>query len=326
MPRSPLLHVAPPAAALAASGLRWWLQGSGNTWTATSKQFYVADPDLGWRLDDSHRFWIGLEVIAILAAIVVGFALVAAIVRWRERTRPPMRRLRTLGWAIAPLPLVVPLWAFASGGRPAGAIDTLPDGATAIPSAGIEGALDAPAGAWAVDARSTITASVRAGGDTFDARLPVTGRVFFDPRDLRAPFAGAMSADASAVDTGISLRTKHAREDYLDAPHFPKIGFELVRVEAARQTARDTVAFRAAGMVHLRGRDQPVTVGGTLRAGDAAAAQRLGLHAPPLLAQADFTLHVHDTALAEDAGDFDRDEIPVHVSLVLVQESPQEPR
>ena len=160
MPRSPFLHLAPPAAALAASGLRWWLQGSGNTWTATSKQFYVADPDLGWKLDESHRFWIGLEVIAILAAIVIGFAVVALFVRWREKTRPSMTRLRKLGWAIAPLPLIVPLWAFASGGRPSGAIDALPSGAIAIPESGIEGALDAPSGAWTIDPRSTITASV----------------------------------------------------------------------------------------------------------------------------------------------------------------------
>jgi polyisoprenoid-binding protein YceI len=321
VPRSPFLHIAPPAAALGLGGLRWWSQGSGNTWTATSKQFYVADPDLGWKLDDAHRFWIGLEALAILGAIVVGFAAVAMFVRWRERTRgAPMTRLRALGWAIAIVPLIVPLWAFASGGRPAGAIDRLPEGATAIPASGIEGSLDAPAGAWSVDPRSTLVASIKAGGDTFDARFPASGRVFFDPHDLRAPIAGALAADAAAVDTGISLRTKHAREDYLDAAHFPRIGFDLVRVIAARPDATGAIAFRAAGVVHLRGRDQPVTVGGTLRAGDGAAAARLGLRAPPLLAQADFTLRVHETALADDAGDFDRDEIPVHVSLVLVHE------
>ena len=319
MPRSPFLHAAPPAAATVLAGLRWWLQGSRNLWTATSKQFYVADPDLGWKPSGAHPVWLGLEVIAILAAIALGFAAVALIVRWRERVRgAPLRALRIIGWVLAPLPLVVPIYAFASGARPEGAVDVVPSTeASTIPD-GIHGALDAPSGSYVADPRSTIAAHVRAGGDTFDARVPITGRLIVDPHDLGGASAAAFSADAGAVDTGISLRSKHAREDYLDAAHFPKVGFDLVKVDGVRQDAPDTVAFRADGVVHLVGRDQPVTVTGTLRAGDAAAAARLGVATPPLLVQADFTLHVKDTALSEDAGDFDRDEIPVHVSLVLV--------
>jgi polyisoprenoid-binding protein YceI len=295
------------------------MQGSGNLWTATSKRFFVPDPDLGWKPADAHPVWLGLEAIAILAAIALGFASVALFVRWRERTRgAPMRRLRVLGWVLAPLPLAVPILAFASGGRPAGGVDAVPAASASAVADGIHGALDAPAGSYVADARSAITAHVAAGGDTFDVRFPVTGRLIVNPHDLGGATAAAFAADAAAVDTGISLRSKHAREDYLDAAKFPKVGFDLVRVTGVRQDARDTVAFRADGVVHLIGRDQPVTVTGTLHAGDAAAAARLGVSGPPLLVQADFTLHVKDTALAEDAGDFDRDEIPVHVSLVLV--------
>jgi polyisoprenoid-binding protein YceI len=319
VPRSPFLHAAPPAAALALGGLRWWLQGSRNTWTATSKQFYVADPDLGWRLDDGHRVWLGLEALGVLAAVVLGFVAVALFVRWRERrTGAPMRRLRALGWALSIVPLAVPAWAFASGGRPAGGRDAIPGAEASVGGGGVAGRLDAPAGAYAADPRSTITAHLAAGGDSFDARFPVTGVVTLDPHDLGDPITGALAADAAAVDTGISLRSKHAREDYLRAAEFPRIGFDLGRVEAVHQDAADVVSFRAAGTVHLIGRDHPVVVSGTMRAGDDAASARLGVAARPLLVQADFTLRVRDTALAADAGDFDRDDLPVHVSLVLV--------
>jgi len=36
-----------------------------------------------------------------------------------------------------------------------------------------------------------------------------------------------------------------------------------------------------------------------------------------LLVQADFSIVVKETALAKDAGDFDGDRIPIHVSLVM---------
>jgi hypothetical protein len=321
VPRSPFLHVVPPATALGLGALRWWLQGSGNTYTATSKRFFVPDPDLGWVPAASQPVWLGLEVLGILAGVVLGFVAVAFFVRWRERARGvPMKKLRVLGWILAVLPVVIPAWAFASGGRPAGGVDALPSGTTAIPDRGITGSLDAPAGSWVTDSHSTITAHLSAGGESFDARLPVNGRVTLDPRDLRGAIIGAFSAPSAQVDTGISLRSKHAREDYLDAEHHPSIGFDLIRVEATRQDAPDLIAFRADGVVHLLGRDHQVVVGGTLRRGDAAAASRLGVRAAPLLAQADFTLHIKDTALAPDAGDFDRDEIPIHVSLVLIPE------
>jgi hypothetical protein len=50
---------------------------------------------------------------------------------------------------------------------------------------------------------------------------------------------------------------------------------------------------------------------------DAAGLARLGLTGDVLVVQADFAVVIKDTALASDAGDFDGDRIPIHVSLVM---------
>jgi polyisoprenoid-binding protein YceI len=323
VPRSPFLHVAPPTAALALGALRWSMQGSGNRYTATSKRFYVPDLDLGWRIADTSRLWLGLEVLAILAAVALGFVAVALFVRWRERkTGAPMRRLRVLGWILAALPLAIPLYAFATGGRPDGAVDALPKGVAAAPDHGVDGKLAAPAGTYTIAPvdGSAISAHLEAGGESFDARFAgdLHGTLAIDPRDLAQPMRAQVSAVAASVDTGIALRSAHARDEYLHVDKFPAIGFDLVRLIAAKQDGPAQLAFKADGVVHLMGKDHPVTVDGTLRAVDDAAAARLGVKPPALIATADFVLHIKDTALAADAGDFDRDEVPVHVSLIWI--------
>ncbi len=323
MPRSPFLQAIPPAVALGLGGLRWLLQGSGNLYTATAKRFYVPDPDLGWRISGAEPVWLGLEVLAILAAVVVGFVVAAAIVRWRERkTGRPIRWLRLAGWAVCGAPLIVPVLAFASGGRPSGGVDELP-GAAGVQVAGGEvgGMIDAPAGRYQVIEHdgSAISVHLSAGGEVFDARFAkgITGTLALDPRDLRQPISGAITAQAAEVDTGIALRSKHAREEYLHVDQFPTIAFTLGALSAAKQDGAG-IAFRAKGTVAMMGKTHAVEVTGTLKPVDAAAAARLKISTPALLVQADLTLAIRDTALAGDAGDFDGPDLPVHVSLVLV--------
>jgi len=77
------------------------------------------------------------------------------------------------------------------------------------------------------------------------------------------------------------------------------------------------VAFRAHGTLGLIGKSHSIEVTGTLKKPDAAALTRLGLSGEILLVQADFEIAIKETALAGDAGDFDSDRIPIHVSLVM---------
>jgi len=326
--RSPYLAVTVPLAALAAGVTRWLVQGSGNVYTALSKRFYVPDRDLGWRAVDSGALWLGLEVLALIGAVAAGVAAAAWVIRRRERgTGRRWTAARLAIWLAAAVPLMAPVWAFASGGRPDGALDALPAGASAAaPDRGVEGDLGLPAGRYQVVAHAgtSITAHLSAGGEAFDARFTgdVAGSWSGDPRDLTRPTSGDVSVATASVDTGIELRSKHARESYLLADKYPRLTFRLDQIVAARQDAPDLVAFRARGTIGLIGREHPVEVTGTARALDAAGRQRLGLagDAPAMVVAADLAVVIKDTALAPDAGDFDGDRIPVHASLVLVHQ------
>ncbi|MBV8761656.1 MAG: YceI family protein [Deltaproteobacteria bacterium] len=298
------------AVALVASLARWALQGSHNVYTAFEKRFYVPDPDVGWRVSPHHPLWIGLEACAVLVALAIGLALLARFTR-----------LRKLLWIPAVLSLALPIAAFASGEAPAGARDTLPPADAVRVEAGIAGALTAPAGHYAVvpHAGTAITAHLKAGGEAFDARFDhdLTGAWDGNPADLHAPSHAEIAVAASAVDTGVGERTKHAREGYLRADTFPRIVVKLDAVTAVREVSPAQLAFRAPATVELIGKTHRVDVTGTLTVPDAAALARLGLTGDVLLVQADFALAIHETALAPDAGDFDGDRLPIHVSLVL---------
>src|SRR5690606_24111627 len=115
MARSPLWATIPAAVALAAAVTRWLVQGSGNVYTATTKRFYVPDPDLGWRVAAGGPFWIGLELIALLGAVAVAIAIGGLVVRRWERRRGAMTWARAGLWLVGAVTLAAPAWAFASG-------------------------------------------------------------------------------------------------------------------------------------------------------------------------------------------------------------------
>ncbi len=311
-----------PLAALIAALVRWWLQGSGNVYTALDKRLYVPDPDLGWRIADHHPIWLGLEVCAVIAAIAVGIAIGGWFVGRIESKRPGLAKgLLAAAWILGALTLAVPIAAFASGGGIEGARDTLPDSAQSAVAEGISGSLELPGGRYDVVVHSgtSITARVTAGGEAFDARFSgdIRGSFVANPGDLREPMSGEASVAAASVDTGVRPRSNSARDEYLQAATYPRISFVLDKLLAARAEAEDRVAFRAMGRLELIGKTHVVEVTGTLGKPDDAALARLGLSGAILLVQAEFSIIIKDTALAPDAGDFDGDRIPIHVSLVL---------
>ncbi|HEX5062446.1 MAG TPA: YceI family protein [Kofleriaceae bacterium] len=300
--------------------MRWYVQGSGNVYTALAKRFYVPDPDLGWRISTQHPIWLGLDVCAAIA----GLMLVLAVVGWwiRRRTSQPARGrlLRVGSWCLAAISLCVPAAAFVSGAGPLHARDTLPATAAVLIEDGIEGSLDAPEGSYVVvtHAGTAVTAHLSAGGEAFDARFgDVTGTWRATPRDLRRPLHAEISVAAASVDTGVGERSKHAREGYLHADEFPRIGVTLDHAAAVRANGPRELAFRAPATVSLMGRTHAIDVTGTLTKLDAAPLARLGLAGDVLLVQADFALVTRDTALAPKAHDLDGERIPIHVSLVL---------
>lgn len=317
------LPVLAPATALIAALVRWWMQGSGNLYTAFDKRFFVPDPDLGWRISDVHPIWLGLEVCGILAAWMVAIAVGCWLVRRRERTlgrRPPI--LAPLVWVAALVPLIVPIAAFATGSRPEGGVDLRPIAEPAKQlDGGIAGKLALPAGRYEVVAHegTAIVARVSAGKEEFDARFAgdVKGGWQGDPSDLTKPMTAEVSVATSSVDTGIDQRSAHARDSYLLADKYPRITFSLDKVIAAKNETPNKLAFTAEGTVGLVGKTHRVSVTGTLEKPDEAALGRMKLTGAVLRVEADLSIVIAESALAPDKGDFDGDRIPIHVSLVL---------
>jgi hypothetical protein len=324
---SPLGCLLLPAVAVAAAVARWLVQARGNLYTDLATRYYVPDRDIEWRAVENGPVSLGLDAVAVLCGYALALGALLLLVRRWERRRG--RSLpRALPWLAAAFPLLLPAWAFATGSVPAGAAERPPAGLIEAPVESITAGLAGlPPGTYRVapHAGTAIRARVAGGGETFDARFArdIEGSWRGAPADLRQPMSADISVAAAAVDTGIELRSTHAREEYLDAGHHPRIRFHLDRVLAAAPAAGGSIAYRAAGTVELMGRRHPVSVTGTLRAPDPAARARMGF-APGdavLRATATFPLQISRTALASSAKDFDGDFIPIEVSLVLRREA-----
>jgi len=327
MARTPWWIVAAPVVALGAGVARWLIQGSGNLYTATTKRFYVPDPDLEWRVASGGPLWLGLELLAVMAGVVVGIAAALWLVRrWERKRGAPILWARVILTVGGLVPLAIPILAFASGLGPAHGREILPSGASAAaPETGLEGSLPLTAGTFTVVAHSgsAITAKISAGNDTFEARFAsgIEGTLVGDLHDLTKPITAALSVATSGVDTGIEMRSEHARTKYLDGSKYPRIALRITKLVAARQDRPDQLAFRAAAELDFLGETLPVVVTGTLRAADVAARARLELAdaSEVALVNAQLEITVKGSGL-RTSDSFEADRIPIIVSLVLVKQ------
>jgi hypothetical protein len=326
-----------PSLAVVAALARWLMQGRENVYTDVATRYYVADRDVGWRVIDEGPVSLGLDAIAVLAGFAVALFVAAVIVnRWERRRGKPLPVPRPVHWAVSAIPLVVPVWAFASGAFPSGAVYEAPSGVVEAPADSITGGLAGmPAGTYRVEphAGTAITARLKAGGEGFEARFAskIEGTWRGAPAELRQPMNAAVSVATEVVDAGIELRSKHAREDYLDGARHPRITFHLDRLLGAGPAtdpgSPGAVAYRAEGTVELMGSRHPVAVTGLLVPTDEAGRRRLGFAPGDAVfrATAHFELEIRETKLAKDAGDFDGDVLPVDVSLVLRRQAERAP-
>lgn len=329
MKRSPFLAVIPAVLAVALAGARYLIQGSGNTWTKREMRFYLPDPDTSYRVVRTDVIWLGLEALGILVGIAIGLAAAAWVIRMLERRRtdgkpwivPRVGRIAT--WVVGVGSLALPIAAFASGGAPAGSTTERPTtGIAQPPTEGFDGGLDLPAGTYRVAGKgSALSASITAGNETFDARFErdITGTWQGAPAHLDQPATASFSVAAAAVDTGVALRSEHARDEYLYAGKHPRIGFEIQRIVATRLDG-DHLAFRAAGSIALMGAVIPAEVIGKAKVPDAAARARLGLGSEPaFVVEAETEFSIKASPLKADADSFDVDRVPIHVVLVLAK-------
>lgn len=319
---NPYWAVAVPAAALAAAGVRWALQGSGNLYTDIDRRFYVPDDAIGWASSRTGAVWLGLDSLAVMALLVAAVAVAGWLIRRRESRRAqPWPAARYTLWPVAVASLLIPAWAFSSGGRPAGGRDFLPAGLAKAPAAGISARVaGVPAGTYRIvdNDQSVVAVRLRAGGEEFEARFADGLRGFWrgNPGDLTQPMTARVEVKARSVDTGIDKRSEHATE-FLKVKRYPNVGFELGQLSAAAPDERGRVKFAAAGTIELMGARLPVTVTGLMWAPRGEALDKLGTGRPTLVISAGFSFDMNKSPLAGDMDSFDRATAPVAVTLVL---------
>lgn len=323
MTRSPFAPLALPLIALIASVVRWLVQGTGNVYTSFHQRFFVPDPTFDWKESSQHPLWLGLEAIAVVGGLLVAVLVAALWIRQRQKKGKSVTALRALQWVGAALPLIIPIAAFASGPGPEHGRLTLPEDASVeAPTEGLEGKLDLPAGTYDVLAHPDITwvnAKIKAGGDDFDARFSgkPEGTWQADPADFTKAMTAQLSFDAASVETGVDLRSEHARGEYLQTAKFPRITFTLKRLIAARQDGPTSISFRGVGEIELVGGKTEVEITGSIKALAPDKKGTLGIGGKPAVqVKASFILPLAKTQLKPS--DYDTPTFPIQVSAVLV--------
>ncbi len=324
-PWSPKLLFGLPAIAFVAMGARWFLQGTQNIYSALRKRYYLQDPDLGWRVVLDGPIWLGLDSIVAVLCLLVCLAFGVWFVRRRERDNE-MRAtgLRGILWICAIASLGVPILAFVTGLPPADSRHDLPAGTTEPIPVGIHAHLSGiPKGRYQTAAHTAASATARleAGGEQFEARFSgVSGEWLGDPGDLGHPMSVHVEFAAASVDTGIALRSKHAREE-LKVERYPRIRFELGKITGVGKRRLGGLVFSARGNVILMGTTQAVNVTGALRVLDADGRQRLGglADAAAFVVNASFTIRIDQTPIGND-GTFSKNEVPIQCTVIFVND------
>jgi polyisoprenoid-binding protein YceI len=91
----------------------------------------------------------------------------------------------------------------------------------------------------------------------------VSGNLTFDPANLGDSITVRVEVDLASLDTGISMRNKHMRENHLETAKYPKAVYEGGRIlETSGHTLNpgDTVHLRLGGRFNLHGVSKPIEV------------------------------------------------------------------
>lgn len=117
--------------------------------------------------------------------------------------------------------------------------------------------------------RDIVTFTSKAPLETVVGRTAqIKGYVSFEPTDISGTAQAEIEVDLASLDTGIGLRNKHMREQYLETHVYPSVVFNLVKViEASSDTLTDAAPIQLLlrGKVSLHGVEKDVTVPVTVR-------------------------------------------------------------
>jgi polyisoprenoid-binding protein YceI len=307
-------------------GLRLAMQGGLQVWTDTARRAYLDDPDLGLVPTEATWIWLGLDglllTLALLAALAVGAWLQRRNRARREAGERPGLLLRlipaaaTLGVLPLLLSAVPPFLAIAGGLPPEGAaLAIAQDADTEDVGGGEVVSLPVPGGVWkSVAERGLVVASVTAGGDTFEARFAgPSGTLRLDAADL-ARSEVSLAVAAGTVDTGIDLRSKHARDE-LKAEAHPEIRLKTSSLRLT-QAAGGPIRWQGEVLVTLAGKETPAPARGEIRILGPAGRAKLGLPGDfALVVEARVELTIANLAL--DPANFSAPTLPITARAIF---------
>ncbi|MGE5496542.1 MAG: YceI family protein [Syntrophothermus sp.] len=105
--------------------------------------------------------------------------------------------------------------------------------------------------------------------ETFDGTTDkIDGYFYWDGNDLLSKSTLYLEVDLRTIDTGIGLRNRHMRENYLETDKYPMAVFKgkLIRADQQQGGAYDVTAQ---GDMTIHGVTKPITVKGTLTPSEA---------------------------------------------------------
>lgn len=104
--------------------------------------------------------------------------------------------------------------------------------------------------------------------ETFDGTTDkIDGYFYWDGNDLLSKSALYLEVDLRTIDTGIGLRNRHMRENYLETDKYPMAAFKgkLIRADQQQGGSYDVTVQ---GEMTIHGVTKPLTVKGTLTPSD----------------------------------------------------------
>jgi polyisoprenoid-binding protein YceI len=112
--------------------------------------------------------------------------------------------------------------------------------------------------------RDIVTFTSKAPLETVTGRTAeVRGFVTFDPQDIIGTAKGGFEVDLASLKTGINLRDKHMREQYLETDKYPLVIFKLTRVAQASSNMLEnnqTVDLVLEGQFKLHGVTRDISI------------------------------------------------------------------
>jgi len=87
----------------------------------------------------------------------------------------------------------------------------------------------------------------------------IDGYVYWEGDDMTSSSAVYFEVDLNTLDTGIGLRNRHMRENYLETDRYPQTSFKG-KIARTTQGTNDTLLVSAEGNMFIHGVERPLVV------------------------------------------------------------------